>query len=277
MSSAEEPTVDRKAPPNTMFDWLPSARWVMRAFLASQVLLAAAVIVEHGWSLERLGGKTPIETVPVAPIAPGDQRRPFKPATVPARLDLPKSADGPIRLPASLPRRLEFSMHETEAFGKVLLVFGQIDDGAAARFNGFIESLDQAPTVIALHSPGGSVADAHRIGRTIRRLQHNTLILPNAACLSACPYILAGGVERTVSPHGWVGVHQHSYSSSTVLPAFLAVEGIQNGHGKTLEYLNEMGIDPLVMIHALKTPPDDIYLLVPKELQEYRLATRILE
>jgi hypothetical protein len=33
-----------------------------------------------------------------------------------------------------------------------------------------------------------------------------------------------------------------------------------------------MGIDPLVMQHALVTPPDEIYLLLPEELTRYRFV-----
>ena len=36
-----------------------------------------------------------------------------------------------------------------------------------------------------------------------------------------------------------------------------------------MTYLDEMGIDPLVMTHALSTPPDQIYVLLPKELERY--------
>lgn len=105
----------------------------------------------------------------------------------------------------------------------------------------------------------------------------NMLIVPDAACLSSCPYVLAGGVERTVSRTGWVGLHQHYQDRKTILPAFLAVQGIQHGQGDTVAYLGKMGIDPLVMVHALKTPPDDIYLLVEDELTRYHLATKVID
>ncbi|MEI2707347.1 MAG: hypothetical protein V9E89_19385 [Ilumatobacteraceae bacterium] len=35
---------------------------------------------------------------------------------------------------------------------------------------------------------------------------------------------------------------------------------IQVGHGEVMVFLQEMGIDPMVMAKALVTPPDDIYL-----------------
>ena len=96
-------------------------------------------------------------------------------------------------------------------------------------------------------------------------------------CLSACPYILASGVERQVHKDAYVGVHQHSYGESTVLPAFLAIEDIQRGQGEVMEYLDAMGIDLRLMQHALATPPQEIYILIPEELERYALATEILD
>ncbi len=73
---------------------------------------------------------------------------------------------------------------------------------------------------------------------------------------------------------GYVGVHQHYFDESTVLPAFLAVEDIQRGQGLVLEYLIEMDIDPRLMRHALVTPPEQIYILTPEELSDYRMVTQ---
>jgi hypothetical protein len=100
---------------------------------------------------------------------------------------------------------------------------------------------------------------------------------PDAACLSACPYILAGGVERTVSRSALVGVHQHYFGENTVLPAFLAVEDIQRGQAAVMAYLDEMGIDPLLSARAMQTPPQDIYILVEDELEGFALATAFVD
>ncbi|MAB16290.1 MAG: hypothetical protein CMN07_03825, partial [Roseobacter sp.] len=86
---------------------------------------------------------------------------------------------------------------------------------------------------------------------------------------SACPYLLAAGTSRTIPEDASVGVHQHFFGENTLLPTFLAVEDIQRGQGEVMEYLDQMGIDPLVMRHALATPSDEIYLLLPEELESY--------
>jgi len=52
--------------------------------------------------------------------------------------------------------------------------------------------------------------------------------------------------------------------------AAFAVEDIQRSQGEVMTYLDEMGIGPLVMQHALSTPPGEIYVLLLFELLEYR-------
>jgi hypothetical protein len=94
-------------------------------------------------------------------------------------------------------------------------------------------------------------------------------MLSGEFCYSACPYLLAGGEAREIDAQASVGVHQHYFGENSLLPAFVAVEDIQRGQGDVMAYLDEMGIDPLVMQHALATPPDEIYVLLEEELQRY--------
>ena len=69
-----------------------------------------------------------------------------------------------------------------------------------------------------------------------------------------------------------VGVHQHYFDQNVALPAIFAVEDIQRGQAEVMVYLIEMGIDPALMRHALATPPDEIYLLLPEELERYGIV-----
>ncbi len=278
-AAAADPSAGISAPTSAVRRWLPSARAVIWLCLAAQTAIAGAIMADDAWNWAMWLGRNGIERVTTQPVSPGDQTRPFAPVTIPAHGPAlgPGHVDSPVVLPPTLPRGLTFSVQQTDEYGPVLLIAGSIEEGDAHRFNAEIADMADPPKTIALYSPGGRVREAQRIGRTIRAHRMNTLIVPDAACLSSCPYILAGGVERTVSRTGWVGVHQHFHDRKTVLPAFLAVQGIQDGQGDTLEYLGEMGIDPLIMVHALKTPPDDIYLLVEKELLDYRLATRVVD
>ena len=199
------------------------------------------------------------------PVRPGDQTRRFEPG----RLS-PAPAPG---LPAQpdMPSRLFFeAVPEVPGTWRVT---GTIRPGDAERFADWLAAREPVPEALRLHSPGGSVADALEIGGAIRAAGLDTEIVAGGICLSACPYILMGGVGRRISVEAAVGVHQHHYGESPVLPAFLAVEDIQRSQGDVLAHRIAMGIDPALMRHSLATPPDEIYLLVPEELERYRLAT----
>ncbi len=236
-----------------------TAKTAMRGLLALQLGLGGLMVagdLEGGLALWPGTERAPqLET----PVRPGDQTRRFTPNDLPQPLRAP---DAP-----PLPERLVLTTLED---GTVLLE-GGIAGGDAERLADDLNAA--APTRVRLNSPGGSVTDALALGRQIRALGAETVLEAGDVCLSACPYLLAGGTARTVDPNAMVGVHQHYFGESTILPAFVAVEDIQRGQGEVMAYLVEMDIDPRLMQHALVTPPDEIYLLVPEELTTYRLAT----
>ncbi|WP_158970130.1 COG3904 family protein [Chachezhania sediminis] len=200
------------------------------------------------------------------PVAPGDQTRRYRPADMGPQ---PSDPSRRVAFPGgdSLPPRLAFEEADGTAFLK-----GTIAPGDAARFGEWLADRPDL-TAVRLMSPGGSVQDALQIGRAIRSAGLETAMLAGDICYSACPYVLAGGVRRQVDDGASVGVHQHYFGESTVLPAFVAVEKIQQGQARVVAYLDEMGIDLRLTEHALATPPDEIYVLIPKELRDYRLVT----
>ncbi|WP_386682601.1 hypothetical protein [Loktanella sp. R86503] len=204
------------------------------------------------------------------PLGPGDQTRRYDPAQIDPRPARPGTR--PIPATTDMPSRLDFV--DTVWDGQpVITLTGQIAPGDAARFADFLTTVDPAPTQAFLNSPGGSVQDALDMGRQIRSLGINTRMTATDICLSACPYLLAAGTARSVADGALVGVHQHYFGENTALPAFMAVENIQRGQGEVMEYLSDMDIDPLIMRHALLTPPDEIYLLTPAEMESYQLTT----
>ena len=182
-----------------------------------------------------------------------------------------------VDLPDSLPERLEFTMQDAGEPGTVLLLNGATESGDADRFAAYMASLGELEVPVALNSPGGNVAEALEIGRLLRARDANTVILPGMICVSACPYMLAGGTDRRVSKRGAVGMHQHYYETPAYLPAFWAVQDIQHGQGQVMEFLIEMGVDPSIMLYSLNTPPEEIYVLVEEEILESRLATETID
>lgn len=199
------------------------------------------------------------------PLRPGDQTRRFDPAQLPVREASPNTS--PLPNTADMPSRLLFESVIWDG-RETLTMTGTIEAGDAERLTEYLARATP-PEVVFISSPGGSVSDALAIGVRLRDMAVETAMSDADVCLSACPYILAAGVSRTIPDGAWVGVHQHFFGQNTALPAFLAVEDIQRGQGAVMTYLNDMGIDPLVMQHALVTPPDEIYLLTQDELVRY--------
>ncbi|WP_296419798.1 hypothetical protein [Pseudooctadecabacter sp.] len=206
------------------------------------------------------------------PVNPGDQTRRYRPADMP----LSPARDGnparPFTSTSDMPDRLTFDRD-----GGRLTLTGRIAPGDADRFADFLVAEETAgrdlPDILRLNSPGGSVSDALSIGQRARDDGMDTVMEAGDICLSACPYMLSAGVIRTVDDDAQVGVHQHFFDTNTILPAFLAVEDIQRGQGQVMTYLIDMGVNPEVMQHALVTPPDEIYVLLPEQLVEYDIVT----
>lgn len=232
-----------------------TARW-LGAILGLQLVLAGFLVIGElrkggsSLTLPRLGPSSPGMQ---EPVRPGDQTRRFddRPA-LPGRQD-------------PLPDRLTLIQRDG-----LWHLEGAIAPGDADRITRQWGSVDGP---LHLNSPGGSVEDALQLGRALRLAGYDTAIDAGAICLSACPYVLSGGRSRTVDDTGSVGVHQHYFGESTILPAFVAVESIQRGQGRVMKYLDDMGIDIRVMQHALVTGPDDIYILTPEQLTEYNIVT----
>jgi hypothetical protein len=244
-------------------------RWLLMLQVGIAVLLMAGDLARVApWGLVPGRSTTPaVDT----PVRPGDQTRRYAP-----RFPLRDAPGGPAFPAEALPDRLRWEAIEVDGAAALLLT-GRIEAGDGARFADHLDGLPELPATVALHSPGGSVRDALEIGRRLRAEGMAARVAAGAACFSACPYILAGGVEREVSLRAMVGVHQHYFGESTVLPAFLAVEDIQRGQAEVMSYLDEMGVSPLLVAKAMQTPPEDIYILVREELEELGVATEVLQ
>ncbi|WP_316015989.1 hypothetical protein [Roseobacter sp. HKCCA0434] len=206
------------------------------------------------------------------PASPGDQRRRYLPTTVPSREGRP---GGPVRLPTTM-EDMAFTFEDTAEHGRVMLMSGFIAPGTSDRFEAALDG--EEIDTIALHSPGGVVQEALRMGKLVREAEYDTLLTPDAACASACPLILFGGVERTVSRAAWVGMHQASFmEGQSFLTGAEAARQIQALQGQILDHTAEMGVDPRVQSHALQTPPEEVYYLLPEEVEEYGVATVLTE
>lgn len=228
----------------------------IRAVLLSQVLLGAVIVIMD------------LRASPTTP-APGLFSPEEGPSIRPYRPDLRPAQPGtPAMRP--MPQALEFTATDTG-----IGISGQIAVGDADRFARWLDETRPQATRVSLDSSGGSVADALAIGRTIRAAGYDTAVEDGAVCLSACPYLLAGGVRRSASRGAAIGVHQHYFGKNTMLPAFMAVSDVQRAQASVMDYLDEMGIDLRLMSHALRTSPEDINILSAQQLRDLRLISEL--
>lgn len=247
----------------------------LRYVLVLQLVIAGVLVLTDVSEAVQNPFRQRVE-LPTGPVSPGDQRREYRTdRTDPTLLPQYQPLDVPV--PENFPTRLDFSEQMVDDLGRVLLVTGQIEKGDADRFETYLSEMQDRPDLVALHSPGGTVSEALLIGRQIRAAGLSSAVLTGSVCMSACPYVLAGGVERVVSLQGVVGMHQHYYEQPRLIPVVFAVENIQKGQGETMQHLIDMDVDPSLMLYSLNTPPDQIYALVEEELVDTRIATQIVD
>ncbi|MBY5635652.1 hypothetical protein HFO39_12810 [Rhizobium leguminosarum] len=89
-----------------------------------------------------------------------------------------------------------------------------------------------------------------------------TYIPKDSACLSACAYMFLAGAERRVD--GKLGVHQISSDTSDLVGAQLTISDI-------IDVLNRFDTPVEVMSVMFKTPPNDMHIFTPEEIERYKL------
>jgi hypothetical protein len=147
-----------------------------------------------------------------------------------------------------------------------LVLRGAIQSGdaaaAALEFSGRKTENGAYPLII--NSPGGSVVEAMTIGRWAR--QERLSVSVTGECLSACVYVLAGGVARW--PNDKVGIHRPYIDAASDIEAGEELRRIEILSG---EYFKEMNIPISLSDDMFSTPPEDMHFLSRSDLRKYRL------
>jgi hypothetical protein len=201
---------------------------------------------------------------------------------------------------SALPMR--FALHqESPADGcgatcrRLVAASGMITADTPRDFDNFVRSHDVRGATVVLDSKGGSVLGAIALGRAIRGLGLSTTVgrireqvgreaasrrarvWPRAECQSMCPFVLLGGVSRSVPPEARVLVHQiwlgdrrddataASYSAEDLVL-------VQHDIGKLMQYTMDMGGGAELLEVALRIPPwEPMRMLSRDELKRTRL------
>ncbi len=245
---------------------LPDDGRIMRAMFYLLVLAIGIGLIHDYRQLVGQNDRLPA----IGPV--GD---PVLPAYVP---QIP-GIESPLRVAPDVtadPQLLRNPLKTELGSGGMLNVTGSIDPGSSARFAAEIGRVGEYVRQVSLNSPGGSVQDALAIARLIREKELVTHVGEGNICASSCPLILAGGLERIAHAKAAIGVHQmFSGRGSEARNADLEVSGTQTLTAEVTRFLDEMGVDPAIWLHAMETPPQQLYYLTSEELTRYRLATEI--
>lgn len=205
---------------------------------------------------------------------------------------------------------------------------GMIDAKSPGDLRELLASIGNRKLPIIVNSPGGNVAAAMEMGEIIRKHGLSVAVggtrlrsCPNdqplcgdgwragakgivysvgARCFSACPFVLAAGIRRVISPFGIVGVHQVKTTYDQERIFYRMKYQIVNGkkrlisrqeisrkfiglrdsttlsksqRSKFLAYLKEMGIDRSILDMAMSAAPSSIRLITPDEAMKIRLMT----
>lgn len=157
----------------------------------------------------------------------------------------------------------------------VLEVSGTIQPGSSGLFAEKIGEVGEYVKTVNLNSPGGSVQDALTMAKLIREKGYQTRVSGGNLCASSCPLVFSGGKERIADKGAAIGVHQVSlWGTTEPLGAGQAASSAQAATAEVTRHLTAMGVDPAVWLHALETPPQQLYYLDEAELLQYRLATK---
>jgi hypothetical protein len=146
------------------------------------------------------------------------------------------------------------------------------------------------PRVLLLHSPGGNVAGALKLGLGLRRLGIRTVVarvgqtssgapaLGTAVCASACVFALMGGPSRVVPSGSRIVVHAaRNYGGLTRDPSGAGYIEAHSDPAVVMsllqQYAGAMGVNPAFVGLTQSVPHESARVLTNAEVRRFRLAT----
>jgi hypothetical protein len=160
--------------------------------------------------------------------------------------------------------------------GGKLMATGTITPGSSESFATEVGRHGEYVRTVVLNSPGGSVTDALAMGRLIRQRKFATEVEAGKYCVSSCPLVFAGGVDRRAGDGATIGVHQvAAIRPAANGPPRDEMSLAQNISARCQRYLGEMGISLQVWVHAMETPHDKLFVFKPDELKSLNMVTAV--
>jgi hypothetical protein len=158
--------------------------------------------------------------------------------------------------------------------GGKLMATGTITPGSSESFATEVGRHSEYIKTVVLNSPGGSVNDALAMGRLIRERRFATEVEPGKFCVSSCPLVFVGGVDRRAGDRATIGVPQvAAIRSAANGPPRDEMSLAQNISARCQRYLGDMGVSLQVWVHAMETPHDRLFVFKTDELKSLYIVT----
>jgi hypothetical protein len=244
-------------------------RWIFRsAILVALGVLAVYVANINGWIIYPDPAVTPAEIREDSPVLNLPRLLPsiFAPL-------FPDSGKRLVPLPqpeGALAKPMTFEL----VGGGRLMASGIITAEASQSFAAEAERHSEYIRTVVLNSLGGSVTDALAMGRLIREKRFATEVEAGKYCVSSCPLVFAGGVDRRAGEKASIGVHQMTAMHSAANgPPRDEMSVAQDISARCQRYLGDMGVSLQVWVHAMETPHDRLFVFKTDELKSLNLVT----
>jgi hypothetical protein len=244
-------------------------RWIFRsALLVTIALLAFDLAGMQGWIAYSDPTTAPTE------IREDSESPTLKlPGILPSIL-APLLPHGDNRLTPLPDRGMEKPMTFELVGGGRLMASGTITPETSQSFAAEAERHGEYIKTVVLNSPGGSVTAALTMGQLIREKKFATEVETGKSCVSSCPLVFAGGVDRRAGDKAVIGVHQiAAMHAAADGPPSDEMSIAQNVSARCQRYLGDMGVNPQVWVHAMETPHGKLFVFKPDELKSLNMVT----
>ena len=152
----------------------------------------------------------------------------------------------------------------------VLEVRGEITAKSVGVLSRAVAAVPEAALrFVVLSSEGGDLRAAMQMGRIMRAEGFDAVIREDAICLSACVFLLAAGVDKTVD--GSVGIHRPYFVSGDPVGITAEIRNLKRLSG---EYFGEMNIPERLAEDMFSVDPGKMRMLTRREMEDYRLDSK---
>jgi len=176
---------------------------------------------------------------------------------------------------------------------EIISAQGEINNETAESFLSFLQEHlgDHAlRPVVLIHSPGGTVVGAMKLGMMFRKIGAAVIVARAVGedgtdrshvvpgyCMSACVYAFFGGQRRVIPSISRLGIHRMAIYARTRDPAggdqMTRTYGTDDLVTALSDYTKLMGVDPAVIDYAEQVSPESIHIVTPREITRWHLGS----